>query len=265
MKYYIRGGVGDILQSLWFIKNYPQKEYIVHTHYKKAKEIFAHFGALNAHFYEFDDLESHNAQVDFIKEDHAKESQKDIADVPRAFYSDFDFGKDADQAATNLIESFAEKKDIIGIHPFRSNFAQSVYDDFKLPAKELPIEISKNIIDKNNNYLLFGSKNELLQYGISEDKNIKFVCFDNIIDSLATVKYCKTLIGLDSCFKSMSSMQRINTICIIGNFHDPTRDQMFINQYEQDGVLKVFRTKNIKDDQSKIISFFQNEIKNLSS
>jgi len=255
MKYYIRGGVGDILQSLWFIKTYPEKEFIVHTHYKGAKEIFSHFGAKNAHFYEFDDLESHNTQVDFIKEDHAKESQKDIADTPRAFYSDFDFGAEANEAAKKLVESFQEQKNIIGIHPFRSGFAQSVYDDFNLPAKELPVEISKNVINDNSNYLLFGSKNELLQYGIPESKNVKFVCFSDIIYSLATVKYCKTLVGLDSCFKSMSSMQRINTICIIGNFNDPTRDSMFINQYQKDGVMKVYKVNNIEEEKEEISEF----------
>lgn len=265
MKYYIRGGVGDILQSLWFIKTYPEKEFIVHTHYKAAKEIFSHFGAKNAHFYEFDDLESHNTQVDFIKEDHAKESQKDITDVPRAFYSEFNLGFEADEAARKLIESFEVKKDIIGIHPFRSGFAQSVYDDFNLPAKELPVEITKSIVNENNNYLLFGSRNELLQYGIPESKNIKFVSFNNIIYSLATVKHCKTLIGLDSCFKSMSSMQKVKTICVIGDFNDPTRDQYFINRYVEDGIMKVFKTKNIKNDEAEIISFIKSEIKNLLS
>lgn len=260
MKYYIRGGVGDILQSLWFIKTYPEKEFIVHTHYKAAKEIFSHFGAKNAHFYEFDDLESHNTQVDFIKEDHAKESQKDITDVPRAFYSEFHLGFEADEAARKLIESFEVKKDIIGIHPFRSGFAQSVYDDFNLPAKELPVEITKSIINENNNYLLFGSRGELLQYGIPESKNVKFVSFNNIIHSLATVKYCKTLIGLDSCFKSMSSMQRINTICIIGNFNDPTRDSMFINQYQKDGVMKVYKANNIEKEQKEISEFINNNL-----
>lgn len=258
MKYYIRGGVGDILQSLWFIKTYPEKEFIVHTHYKGAKEIFSHFGAKNAHFYEFDDLESHNTQVDFIKEDHAKESQKDITDVPRAFYSEFDLGFEADETARKLIESFEVKKDIIGIHPFRSGFAQSVYDDFNLPAKELPVEITKSIINENNNYLLFGSRTELLQYGIPESENVKFVSFNNIIHSLATVKYCKTLIGLDSCFKSMSSMQRINTICIIGNFNDPTRDSMFINQYQKDGVMKVYKANNIEKEKKEILEFINN-------
>lgn len=260
MKYYIRGGVGDILQSLWFIKTYPEKEFIVHTHYKAAKEIFSHFGAKNAHFYEFDDLESHNTQVDFIKEDHAKESQKDISDVPRAFYSEFHLGFEADEAARKLIESFELKKDVVGIHPFRSGFAQSVYDDFNLPAKELPVEITKSIINENNNYLLFGSRSELLQYGIPESKNIKFVCFNNIIHSLATVKYCKTLIGLDSCFKSMSSMQRINTICIIGNFNDPTRDSMFINQYQKDGIMKVYKANNIEKEQKEISDFINNNL-----
>jgi hypothetical protein len=255
MKFYIRGGIGDLLQHFWFIKNYPQAEYIVHSHFKGVKQIFDHAGATNCSFYQFDDMDSHNSQVDAIKEVHAKENQNDIQETPRAFYSSFDFGEEANLAAENLANSFSSKKDIIGIHPFRSGFATSVYNEFNLPAKIIPLQLTKNIISNNYNYLIFGSPKELSNYGLEESENVKFVSFDNILYSLSAVKYCKTLIGLDSCFKSMSSMQKINTICIIGDFPDEIRDLMFVNQYAKDGVMKVFKTKNINDDQEAIEKF----------
>jgi len=261
MKYYIRGGIGDLLQHYWFIKTYPNNEYIVHTHFKQAKDIFEHLKASNYHIYQFEDLESHNDQVDVIKSEHAKEDQSNIAETPRAYYSSFDFGDEADLKALQAVQSFNNKQKIIGIHPFRSGFANSVYNQFNLPAKQIPLEIVESIITDSFNYLIFGSPSELASYGLKEKENIKFVSFDNILHSLSTVKHCSTLIGLDSCFKSMSSMQNINTICIIGDFPDPTRDNCFINRYVNDGVMHVAKIKNIEQEANQIIEFIKNNIK----
>ena len=94
---------------------------------------------------------------------------------------------------------------------------------------------------------------------IKED-NVKFVSFDNILHSLNTVKYCDLLIGVDSCFKTMSSMQRISTVCLIGNFSDPTRDTLFINQYEKDGVMKVYRLNDFENEKDQVIEFINKSI-----
>lgn len=261
MKFYIRGGIGDLLQHFWFIKNCPDQEYIVHSHFSGVKDIFDYLGANNCSFYGFEDMESHNSQVDIIKANHASENQNDIQETPRAFFSDLNFGDAANKAADDLVSSFISKKDIIGIHPFRSGFATSVYNDFDLPAKKIPLDLTKDIINDNFNYLVFGSPKELSEYGLQESPNVKFVSFDNILYSLSAVKHCKTLIGLDSCFKTMSSMQRINTICIIGDFPDSTRDVMFINQYVKDGVMKVFKTKDIEADKETLKNFILENIK----
>ena len=260
MKFYIRGGIGDLLQSLWFVCNYPEKEYVVHTHFKKTKEIFDYLGIKNTYFYQFDDLESHNEQIDLILKDHGENSTKNIQECPRAFYSSFAFGKEADEASTKLVNSFKENKDIIGIHPFRSGFALSVYASFDLPARTIPLSITKEIINSDNNYLIFGSKEELSNYGLEESDNIKFVSFDNILHSLNTVKYCSKLIGVDSCFKTMSSMQKISTICLIGDFPDQTRDAFFINQYVNDGYMKVMKVKDITVEHDQIVSFIKENL-----
>ena len=52
---------------------------------------------------------------------------------------------------------------------------------------------------------------------------------------LELVKLCSSFIGTDSVFKTMSSMNRVPTKCILGDFPDEIRDQYFINQYEKDG------------------------------
>ena len=55
-------------------------------------------------------------------------------------------------------------------------------------------------------------------------------------------------------------MQRINTICIIGQFKDDPRDTMFINQYENDGVMKVYRLNNFEIEKDKVIQFINENI-----
>lgn len=263
MKYYIRGGVGDLLQSLWFIQKFPDHEYIVHVHNDSIKQILDEAGVKKYYFYPFNDLESHNDQVDNIKNDHSlSDSQDNVNETPRAFYSDITFSPEAEEEALKIKNSFKQDKEIVGIHPFRSDFALSVYDYFKLPAKVIPLSITKQIIDENKNYLIFGSAKEINNYGLEESDNIKFVSCNKIQNSLTAVKYCSSLIGLDSGFKTMSSMLRINTICIIGDFKDPTRDAYFINQYENDNVMSVFRTKDIEKDSRQIVEFIKNNIGN---
>ena len=163
------------------------------------------------------------------------------------------------------MKSFPSAKKIIGIHPFRSDFATSVYNAHHLPAKKLPSGIVNAIISDDYNYLIFGSEKDFSNYDVAKRDNVKLVSCENILHSLCAVKYCSLLIGLDSCFKSMSSMQRINTACIIGDFNDPTRDSYFIDKYVADGVMKVFKTNNESADKEKIIDFLVSEINKVSS
>jgi hypothetical protein len=55
-------------------------------------------------------------------------------------------------------------------------------------------------------------------------------------------------------------MQKIKTLCIIGDFQDPIRDSMFIKKYEEDKIMKVFKTKNANEDESKIVQFVKTNI-----
>ena len=66
MKFYIRGGIGDLLQHYSFIKENLDKQYLVHMHFKNVKQIFDEIGALNCSFYEFEDANSLNQQTNFI-------------------------------------------------------------------------------------------------------------------------------------------------------------------------------------------------------
>lgn len=264
MKFYVRGGIGDFLQSLWFILNNSKNEFIIHTHYLKAEEFFNSFNLKTAHYYYFNNIKEHDAHVDKIIEKHGENSTSNIKECPRAFYCNIEFSEKIKSKAKEFISKFKDNKPIIGIHPFGSNFSATTYKEFNLPEKFIPSDITKELISPDYNYIIFGSEKDFASYDIEEADNVLKTNMD-ILTCLETVKLCSKVIGTDSCFKAMSIINRIPTACLLGDFDDPTRDQMFINQYEQDGVLKVFRTKNVKNDQSEIISFFKNEIKNLSS
>lgn len=254
MKFYLRGGVGDFLQTLWFVSNNPDSEYIIHTHFPKTKEFFSSFGVNNIHIYTFETIPEHDSQVDLIVNNHGENSTENIREVPRAFYSTISFDEKIQEEADYLVKTFASEKPIIGIHPFGSKFANKVHSDFNLPIKFIPSEAVSDLISNNFNYLVFGSKSELESYGLSESDNVKFVCFDDILKSLACVKHCSKFIGVDSCFKTIAANSRIPTFVLLGDFEDPIRDSMFINQYEKDGVMKVYRLKNFEAEKNDIMS-----------
>jgi hypothetical protein len=253
MKFYVRGGVGDFLQSSWFMIGNSTQEFIIHTHFHGAEEFFKSFNLTNAHFYYFNNIEEHDAQIDKILANHGENSTSNIRECPRAFYSLVNFSKESQEKALAFSEKFKSKKPIIGIHPFGSFFSSDTYSKFDLPLKYLPSEIVSEIMSDDFNYIIFGSQSELETYPIKESDNVLHTNMD-ISCSLEAVKLCSKVIGTDSCFKGMAVMSKIPTFCILGDFQDPLRDKMFINQYEQDEILKVFRYKNINESSKDIIA-----------
>lgn len=260
MKVYLRGGIGDFLQCIPAIMTKPDAEYYIHTHYTKAKEFFEEFGLENAKIFTFKDAKEHDEQIDIILSDCNPRVKTNFTECPRVWYSEIVFSESIQNSVTSFISSFINDKPFIGIHPFGSDFSKNIYSKFNLPIKFIPSEIVNELIandfNKNYNYIIFGSKQDLENYGIKETDNVKFACFDNILASLACVKFCKKLLGTDSCFKSMSSINRIPTYCIVGNFDDQTRDAYFIDQYVNDGVMKVFKFDNVENQKDQIVKFF---------
>lgn len=254
MKFYIRGGIGDFLQCSWFVANNKEKEFIVHTHFKQAESFFKNLGATNCFFYYFEDIESHDSQIDKILEIHGENSTTNIRECPRAFYSDINFSQESKNNAESFIKIFQNNNPIVGIHPFGSNFSSNTYSKFNLPPKYISPYIINNIIKDNYNYIIFGSQTELNNYEIKPSKNIAHTNM-NIDSCLELVKLCHKFIGTDSAFKTMASMSKIPTFCILGDFKDEIRDQFFINQYEKDGIMKVLKVKNIDNNRQDIIDF----------
>jgi len=260
MKIYIRGGIGDFLQCLPFVLMQPKNEYFIHTHFKKAEQFFKDFGVDDPKVHIFKDSEEHDAQIDELMKIHDGKNSQEYNECPRYFYSSLNFAEDIKAAVDILALSFKETKDIIGLHPFGSEFAKNIYSKFNLPQKFIPSSLLNKVISTNNNYLLFGTKEELSDYGIPESDNLKHVCFDDIAHSLAAVLKCKKFFGVDSCFKTMACIHEIPAFCLVGDFTDPTRDVMFINQYVEDGVMKVFKFKDMTYQGPEIVDFYNDNI-----
>ena len=259
MKFYVRGGIGDFLQCLPAAMANPSKEYYIHTHYSKAKEFFNEFGLENTKIFNFKNSQEHDEQIDVILSDCVPKVTTNFAECPRILYSRLGFAQEIQDQVDSHI-NFGNDNPIIGIHPFGSDFSKNVYSKFNLPVKFIPAEIINSIIDndtnKQNNYLIFGSSKDLENYNLQSSENVRFVCFDNILTSLACVPKCKKFLGTDSCFKTMSSMNEIPTYCLVGDFDDQTRDAYFIDQYVNDGVMKVFKFKDIGNQKDEILKFF---------
>ncbi len=254
-KVYIRGGIGDFLQSFAAIQHNQDDEYLVHTHFKGAKQIFDFLGAKNAKFYFFDDFDSHNNQVEAImKENCSDGDQSEVEEAKRMFYANFQFSFESEEVSLAAYEDFKKEQPTIGIHPFRSEFAMSVYDDHKLPAKTMPSDLVRKIIKPEYNYFIFGRSEDFKNYDLNQSDNVTFISYENILTSLNTVKYCKKFIGIDSCFKTMSSMQKIPTFCIIGDFQDSVRDAFFINEYVRQGDMKAFKLSDWKKDEPQLLA-----------
>jgi hypothetical protein len=263
MKVYLRGGVGDFLQCLPAAMSKPSEEYYIHTHYSKSKEFFNEFGIENAKIFLFNDAKEHDEQIDLILSDCNPRVKTNFTECSRVLYSQFQFSKEINDEVHFHI-NFSNNNPIIGIHPFGSKFSKDIYSKFNLPIKFIPSDVVNSIIsndtEKKYNYLIFGSDKDFIGYDVQVSENVRNVCFENILSSLACVPRCKKFLGTDSCFKTMSSMNSIPTYCLVGNFDDQTRDAYFIDQYVEDGVMKIFKFNNIDNQKNEIIKFFLDAI-----
>lgn len=100
-------------------------------------------------------------------------------------------------------------------------------------------------MSNNYNLLVFGLKSELDPIGLVKSDTLKLITNDNPAKSLAYVLQCNAVIASDSAIKTMSSMLRIPTMVWLGDYLDSQRDKMFIEPYVGDGVMHVFRYKDV--------------------
>lgn len=239
---YIIGGIGDFLQCV----DDAQKEQAikVYSHFLGAKSFFEGVG-VKIDFSYFKDLS-------FLKEGHLVQSSQ----VQRRAFQGFSIPEKSLEFASKNANN---KASIIGLHPVGSKFSNNIYSSAGVPLKIIPPQILKKIINKDNYYFIFGSKEELVEYKREiQTNNVQWIDYEDIWDSLAHVAFCRKVITVDSSIKTMASVKKIPSIVFAGNFRDDIRDAYFLNPYVDAGVMKVFKFNDIVKQENEIINFINN-------
>lgn len=248
-KILISGGIGDFLQCLDIAVTIPSSiEVIVMTHFKGAEKFFAPFSDLkNYKFIYFDDITSYSEAMSSI-------NQPNLINCPRSKFMDTAFPYEVQSP-------FDNDNEIIGIHPYGSNFAKNAYQQFNFPEKRISKECVEKIIKPDKNYLIFGSEKETSEFEYLKDApNVCLVSHPDIWVSLSHVHLCKKVIAVDSSIKTMSLVKKIPTYLIVGDFPDNIRDKYFINPYLDTGYLQVLWAKDPKNNEKEIVEFIEKEV-----
>jgi len=231
----LQGGIGDFLQCLPFIDANKKNniQYCCVTHLKGAKEFLDTIGVQPSAFFIFKTMDEQNQVL------NALPKTEQYVHCPRTQYFDaypFDIGP--------LL--FTNGKPTIGVHVNGSAFSIDTQKKFGMILKSIPARVIKELKSKDYNLMVFGLEEELKGMGIRQSETLKFVCDPNPAKSLGFVGQCRAVIGSDSGIKTMSSMNRIPTFVWLGDYRDEARDQNFIDPYIKDGVMKVFRYKDVE-------------------
>ena len=239
---YIVGGIGDFLQCV----DDAQKEQTikVYSHFFGAKSFFEGVG-VKIDFSYFKDLS-------FLKEGHLIRSSQ----IQRRAFQGFSIPEKSLEFAS---KNSNNKASIIGLHPVGSKFSNSIYSSAGVPLKIIPPQILKKIINKDDYYFIFGSKEELVEYKKEiQANNVQWIDYEDIWDSLAHVSFCRKVIAVVSSVKTMASVKKIPSIVFAGNFRDDVRDAYFLDPYVDAGVMKVFKFNDMVKQENEIIKFINN-------
>lgn len=234
----ITGGIGDILLCLPFLlqnKNHNLKVNVL-THFKGAKRIFDSLAiAVNKIGYYSNDAERLKLQPEII-------GPREYYPCPKRWFFDenpFDFKK----------INFDTSRPTLGVQLGGSSISIDLQNKIGLPNKSLPVSLLQNILRLDAfNVILFGSQSEIDSYGLAENHNLHFACYQNIDESLSLVSQCDCFVGSDSAIKSITAMLQIPTFVWMGDYHDPYRDANFIDIYNKNSSFKVFRYKDVSKD-----------------
>lgn len=216
----VKGGIGDFLQCVPFMLAHPEYRYLVASHNDCIQEFF---GALN--------IEVEELSLGRLKGADA---------CPRSLF----FNSNPFPQQTPI---FTGTRPVVGVHLGGSSYSLNVERRFGFPLKALPLSVLRELLLNGTQYdfLLFGSVDELAEFGVKENHHLKLVNNADISVNLSHVAECSILIGSDSAFKTMSAMLKIPTVVWVGDYRDDFRDVNFINPYVKAGVMTVFRYRNL--------------------
>ena len=226
--YLVDGGIGDFLHFVPFmIKN--KRKYLVVTHFKGAKELMQAIKVTP------DTVIYYSTEPEKVERIKQIALNNTISQCPRHFY--FEVNPFPIQKPL-----FNNGKKTIGIHLNGSKFSLEWQLTHNMITKTIPAKIVTELSDYN--VIVFGLPEDIESFGLEESDTVKFICYKDIAKSFAYVTQCDFVVAADSSVKTMSSMLRIPTFVWMADNIDTFRDQVFINRYVEDGIMKTFKYNN---------------------
>ncbi|WP_155763323.1 hypothetical protein [Polynucleobacter asymbioticus] len=229
----LQGGIGDFLQCIPFAKaNSHAVKYACVTHLKGAKEFFETIGI------ELEILSIFKTEEEKIRLVNALPKRDQYLNCPRTQY----FLVNPFKPEKPL---FNNGKPVVGIHINGSAYAIKTQKKMGVALKSIPAKVIKEIVSASYNVVVFGLKDEIEPIGLMQSDTLKLITNENPAISVAYVEQCNAVIASDSGIKTMSSMLKIPTMVWLGDYQDLPRDQMFIDPYVRDGVMSIFRYRDV--------------------
>lgn len=157
--------------------------------------------------------------------------------------------KEIDRIKNSIKDINSDKKKII-IHPFGSNWSKSFALYYNLPQKNIPVEIIDNLsVELRKNHILYiaGTKEELLNYNCMSGYNIHKIVLEDTWTGIALASLCNAMIGSDSSIKTFTASKRIPSFVFVGAYEDKIRDDIFINPYIKENVIRKISLVNYEN------------------
>jgi ADP-heptose:LPS heptosyltransferase len=239
----IHGGVGDFLQFLPFVLKNKAAKFIVATHFMNAKAFFESLGVSVSKYYFYNNPDEHRTiRCELKKLPHSYWCPRKV------FFDHIPFiAENKPQLKTDIV---------IGLQIGSSRLTNSPLSvKFALKLIDVLLRMGCSII-------LFGTKKEIDSLKLKPSKALYFANDKDITQNLSLVHFCDLLIGGESVFKTMSSMSRIQTLVIHEDNNNRFRDRVFTRPYIQEGVMHVYKYKDLEKEIPLAIDFTQNLIRN---
>jgi len=244
-KYYleIHGGVGDFLQHLPFVLKNKSAKYIVATHFLAAKAFFESLGIQVSKYYFYNNADEYRAiRQELRKLSHSYWCPKQV------FFDVMPFKVEKKPKLKTDI--------VIGLQIGSSRLTNSPL------SIKFALKLVHALLNMRCSIILFGTKKEIDQLKLKASKGLFFATDKDITKNLSLVQFCDLLIGGESVFKTMSSMSGIQTLVIHEDNNNRFRDRVFTYPYIQEGVMHVYKYKDLENEIPLVINFTSHLIRN---
>jgi len=241
------GGVGDILQCVPFLLDIRTTavKVIVMSHFKGAASLFDDLAIpVDRFVHDSDSRESRHRRAQLT-------ATRETVPCPRRWHFSV-------SPFSGSRISFSDARPALAVHLCGSSLSINAHRRKRVATKTLPVAVLHGLMASNQfNIILFGTKEEIESFGLTETERLRFACFERIADSLAVVAQCAAFVGSDSAIKTMAAMLGIPAVVWLTDIQDPFRDSVFITPYVDQGLMKAFRYKSASKDIDSGIQFTQ--------